>query len=155
MIRKIVVAIMLMSLAGMSYAESTVSFAGKNYRASVGETFSVDIVLSDFQQTRGGGIILQFDPAVLSISDVTIDTGTWAFRKIFGLEGGSNGTIEIWFASWNLVSGNAPVATVTFEPISAGNAPLRLMKSERNPFISGENVPLQVSIKKSVVHVRQ
>ena len=155
MIRKIVVAIMLMSLAGMSYAESTVSFADKNYRASVGETFSVDIVLSDFQQTRGGGIILQFDPAVLNLSDVAFDANTWSFTKVFGLEDSANGSVEIWFASWDLVSGYAPVATVTFKSANSGNAQLSMQGSEGNPFINGNDSPLQVSYKKAIVHVRR
>jgi hypothetical protein len=153
MIRKIMMGLILLSLAGISFAETTVSFADKNIRTSVGESFSVDVILSDFPPTRGGGIILQFDPTVLNLTDVAVDPNTWSFIKVFGLEDAANGSVEFWFASWNLVSGNARVATVTFESLNSGNSQLSMQQSDRNPFISGDNSTLQVSYKKSVVHV--
>jgi hypothetical protein len=155
MLRKILMLIILVPLADICQAETTVSFAENNIRTNVGETFTADIVISNITPTRGGGITLQFDPAVLSVSNVAVDTNTWSFvSKVFGMESEANGIIDIWFASWNFVSGNVPVATVTFRSLDSGNVHLRLQESETNPFLGNDNQRLQVSFKKTVVHVR-
>ncbi len=155
MLRKILMLVILVPLADICQAETTVSFAENNIRTNVGETFTANIVISNIAPTRGGGITLQFDPAVVSISDVAIDSNTWSFvSKVFGMESEASGVIDIWFASWNFVSGNVPVATVTFRSLDSGNVHLRLQEAEMNPFVDSDNQPLQVSFKKTVVHVR-
>lgn len=155
MIRKILIGLLLTTLTGISFAETTVSFADKNIQTSFGESFGVDVVLSDSPATRGGGIIVRFDPTVLNLSDVAVDTSFWSFaNKVFGLDDAANGRVEIWFASWDLVSGAARIATLTFEPVNTGNTQLSMEGSEGNPFIDGSNSPLQVSYRKAIVHVR-
>ena len=154
MISKMAWLCLLTTFATAALAEPTVGFSASRIKAGVGETITIQIVMSDFPTTEGGGLTLRFNPSVVRVVDVEIDSATWNFVTRDGVIDNDKGRVkDLLFSSFSGVAGDAVVATVTLETLGRGRSRLKLVESGLNPFGSGGN-SLDVAIIKSVVSVR-
>jgi hypothetical protein len=113
---------------------------------SIGDSFSLKLFGSDFASTLdGGGINLSFDPTVLRVTSVTVDTTVWEFFSSDGEINDALGTVaDVWFASFEERVGSFDIALFTFQAFGAGNSALTLSESLFNPFASGgELLPVE------------
>lgn len=136
-------------------AKPTVSATTQQIDAVVGDTFTVDIAMSNFPASEGGGVSVQFDPAMMNASNVSINSADWDFVNKTGTIDNSNGVIsDILFSSFKGASGDSHIATITFNAISSGNSQIILSGSSINPFSSnGSEVPasfINVNVKISI-----
>ena len=122
-------------------ADSVVGFNADHIKTTVGESFTVEIVMNGFPNTEGGGITLRFNPAVVQVTGVAVNEDAWSFVTRPGAIDNTAGAVtDILFSSYQGVSGSAMVATVTFEAIGKGKSSLDLEASSRSPFASAGDV---------------
>lgn len=141
-------------LAGNAWAEPTVGLSEEKIKASVGEAIAVDIVMTGFPTTEGGGVTLEFNPDVIRIISVQLNEVAWNFVRREGVVDNEAGQVkDLLFSSFSGVSGAAVIATVTLEGLKKGRSQLKLVESSLNPFASGGQ-SLDVTFRKSVVRVR-
>lgn len=119
-----------------------VSFSEKRIKSRVGEQFSLDVLMSDFPTTEGGGIVLHFNPRVVQVRNVSVDDSVWNFVNRNGDIDNDRGTVsDILFSNYQGVTGNAKIATIEFEIINKGRSRITLEESSINPFAGGgENI---------------
>lgn len=136
-------------------AEPSVSFSAEKVKTTVGSEFSLDVVMADFPVTEGGGVSVQFDPSVLEVANVSINSDEWRFVNRTGDIDNADGIVsEILFSSYQGVTGNATIATIQFKAIGKGKAKIKLQEAESNPFASaGEKI--DVSFEETKVKVRK
>lgn len=131
-----------------------VNFITNNGKVAVGGTVSIDLVMSDFPDSQGGGLNLVFNPKVVQVVQVTVDSSVWSFVQQSGQIDNSAGKVgDIIFAAFPGVSGDGKIATVEFRGLKKGNARLRLEESSKNPFSSNGN-GFPVSLGKANLHVK-
>lgn len=120
----------------------TVALSSKNVNAAIGDTFALDINMSNFPTSEGGGVTVQFDASMLNVTDVSINANAWDFvNKIESIDNDSGLISNILFSSFTGVSEDNVIATITFSAISTGNSQISLEASSINPFSSnGEKV---------------
>lgn len=123
---------------------ATVGFAPDTLMAKPGDTFSIDIVGSNFDMVLdGGGLNMQFDPTVVAVTGVTIDSTVWdpSLSGINGNIDNSVGNISgIFFNSFVDRTGDFRIATIDFLAKDPGLAQLVLSEFDMNPFASGGQV---------------
>ena len=135
-------------------AESVVAFNTDRVKTSVGEIFTVDIVMGGFPNTEGGGITLRFNPAVVRVIGVAVNEDAWSFVNRPGTIDNNTGAVtDILFSSYQGVSDSAMIATVTFEAIGKGKSSLDLEASSLSPFASGGDV-VTVKYEKAIITSR-
>ena len=118
-------------------AKPTVALTSEQVDAVVGESFTLDISMSDFPVSEGGGVSVQFDASLLNVSDVTINSATWDFvNKIGNIDNNAGVVSDILFSSYDGISGNSNIVTITFEAINSGLTQIALTGSSINPFAS-------------------
>ena len=118
-------------------SKPTVALTSEQVNATVGETFTLDITMSNFPTSEGGGVTVKFDPSILNVSNVTISSEVWNFVNRAGEIDNNAGVIsDILFSSFNGISEDSNVATITFSAISSGNSQISLETSSINPFSS-------------------
>ncbi|MDH5570791.1 MAG: cohesin domain-containing protein [Gammaproteobacteria bacterium] len=107
-----------------------------------GDSFSLDITMSDFVTTEGGGITLRFDPALLQVLAVNVDSTVWGFINKDGRINNAEGTIsDILFSSYQGVASDTTIASIEFQSIEKGTSTITLEESSANPFASdGQNM---------------
>lgn len=121
----------------VSKAGPTVSLSSANVSVYEGESFTLNIALSDFSTSEGGGITLRFDPALLQATNVVINEGEWNFKNMDGRINNAEGTIsDILFSSYLGVEGDSNVATIEFKSIEKGVSSITLTESSANTFAS-------------------
>jgi hypothetical protein len=138
MIPKIVLSLILLTVS--NFAQSAmVSIDPVSQTANVGDEVSISLIGKDFAQTiEGGGINLNFDPAVLQLKNVAVNTQTWEFSTTSGEIDNTLGKLnDLTFSSFAGRSGNFPIAQITFLALGVGTSPLTLSESSLNPFASG------------------
>ena len=119
-------------------SKPTVALTSDQVSTTVGETFTLDITMSNFPTSEGGGVTVQFDPSIINVSNVTINSEVWNFVNKAGEIDNNAGVIsDILFSSFNGISEDSSVATITFNAISSGNSQISLEASSINPFSSG------------------
>lgn len=100
-----------------------------------GEVFTLDLTMSDFTVSEGGGVTLRFDPLLLQVTNVDIDKAVWSFVNKEGQINNAEGTVsDILFSSYQGISGNVKVATIEFKSIEKGTSTITLETSPINPF---------------------
>jgi hypothetical protein len=108
---------------------------------AVGQPFTLTLEGNGFTQPLdGGGVNLQFDPGVLQLESVTVDTAVWDFAPANGtIDNGSGVVSDILFNAFFNPSplGNFDIATVQFLAVGAGSSSLLLSPSASNPFSTG------------------
>jgi len=143
MIRKLVVLILTLVLPLLAdAAEPVVDFSPSRTKATVGETVLVDLVMQDFPVNQGGVFSMRFDPSVVQVNQVSVNTTDWNFFHRVSAIDNTNGVVsDIIFASYTGVGGDAVIATVEFKIIKKGRSKLKLVKSEIDSFfVDGENI---------------
>lgn len=139
--------VLLFISAGVAVAAGpTVSVSPQKSATSVGGTVSVDIVIQNFPVSEGGGVNLQFDPSVVKVTGVSVNSAQWNFASNPGTIDNAKGKVsDIWFSSFNGVSGTATVATIQLQALKRGKCPLKISESSINPFASGgQKVAIQL-----------
>jgi len=107
----------------VSKSKPTVAFTSEQVDATVGDVFTLDIAMSNFPVSEGGGVSVQFDASMLNVSDVTINSGSWNFVNKVGSIDNNTGVIsDILFSSYNGVTGDSQIATITFNAIGSGSS---------------------------------
>ena len=146
---------LLFVFSTLASADANVSFSEEKVKTTVGSEFSLDVVMADFPTTEGGGVSLQFNPSVLEVTNVSVNSDEWRFVNKNGDIDNANGVVsEILFSSYQGVTGNATIATIQFKAVGKGRAKIKLKEAESNPFASaGEKVA--VSFESTKVKVRK
>ena len=125
----------------VTYSKPTVAFTSQQVNASVGETFTLDISMSNFPVSEGGGVSVKFDASMLNVSDVSINASNLNFVNKVGSIDNNVGVIsDILFSSYKGVSGDSQIATITFNAIGSGSSQVILQSSSVNPFSSDGKV---------------
>ena len=103
-----------------------------------GASFSVDLVGQGFAEVvDGGGLSFSFDAALLQVTGVSVDAGTWDFFTANGSIDNVTGLVsEIQFAAVQTVTGAFSIATISMQALAAGVTDLVLSESTENPFAS-------------------
>jgi len=115
----------------------TVALTSDELTVNNGETFTLDITMSDFPTSEGGGVTVRFDSSMLNVSNVSINSDVWNFvNKVGGIDNVSGVVSDILFSSFGGVSGDNTVATITFNAIDSGSGQISLESSSINPFSS-------------------
>jgi hypothetical protein len=121
-----------------------------------GDTFSVEIMASDFDVALdGGGLNIQYDPTIVQLNYASVDTSVWDPINS-GIDGGidnTSGEISgIYFASSDDISGDFPIATLGFTAMALGMSPLQLSPYDMNPFTS-DGVLTPVTLEDGSINV--
>lgn len=118
---------------------ATVRFEPVTSSVNLTDVFSMKIVGENFASPiEGGGLNLSFNPTILSVNSVALDTGVWEFLTSIGPINNAVGTVsDIVFNSFAGRSGNFDIGTVSFTAQGLGNSDLVLTASTLNPFASG------------------
>lgn len=118
-----------------------------------GETFTLDITVNDFTTSEGGSVTLLFDPTLVQVVKVDVDSSVWDFVNKNGQINNVGGSVsDIIFSSYQGVSGDAKVATIEFKSINNGTSEIILKESSANPFASN-GLEMVVSFKSASVVV--
>lgn len=118
-----------------------------------GEAFTLDITVNDFTTSEGGSVTLLFDPTLLQVVKVDVDSSVWDFVNKNGQINNVGGSVsDIIFSSYQGVSGDAKVATIEFKSINNGTSEIILKESSANPFASN-GLEMVVSFKSASVVV--
>jgi len=139
----------------VSADDAGVFFSEKKIKSHVGERFSLDVLMSDFPTTEGGGLVLRFNPRVVRVTNVSVDDGVWSFVNKNGDIDNDKGKVsDILFSNFRGVTGDAKIATIEFEAIHKGKSRIRLKESASNPFAGGgENIT--VEFKSAKIRIRR
>ena len=154
MIRKfITLAVLIAAPSIVLSADPVVAFSPSKARLSDNETVTVDIVMQDFPVSEGGGVSLKFNPAIIRVTGVELDTVNWNLAGKTGAIDNEAGVVaDILFSNFKGVSGAATIATVEFQAIKSGKTQLKLTESSLNPFASGgSHIP--VTFERSTIKV--
>jgi hypothetical protein len=122
-----------------------------------GETFSVMVRGDSFSENVvGGGFDLSFNPAVLRLDSVAINTAVWEFAPSGGTIDNTTGTVTTAsFATFAATppSGGFLAATLTFSARAIGNSALTLAPSAVAVFASSAGDPIAVTFGSGMVNV--
>lgn len=120
----------------------TVALSKSDVSVFKGDTFTLDITMSDFAATEGGGVTLRYDAGLVKVDSVTVDSSVWTFKNKPGQINNAEGSVkDLLFSSYQGVASDANVATVVFSSIEAGESVISLSESPANVFASnGEQV---------------
>ncbi len=109
-----------------------------------GDTFEIEISFDNFPPTEGGGISLQFDPALLRVNRVDFGAD-WNFVIDPGVIDNAAGEVrDILFSSFDHPGGASLIATLNVTALANGSGDIRLAESTRNPFAgSGSRIRIR------------
>ena len=136
-------------------AGANVSFSEDNVKSRTGNTFTLDVLMSDFPATEGGGLVVNFDSTQLQVTNVTVDSNVWQFVNKDGDTNNTGGTVTgILFSSYQGVTGNAKIATIEFQAINRGKSTITLEESASNPF-AGNGQNIDVTFTPTKIRIRR
>lgn len=151
---KIFTGSLLFVFSMMANAEPGVALSESVIKSKVGRTVSVDLVMSDFAMTEGGGVDMYYNPALVQVNSVTVDGATWGFASKNGNIDNTNGVVSgILFSDYQGVAGDAKIATIELEFVSKGRGWIALDASGDNPFASNGE-PMAVTFNHTNIRVR-
>jgi hypothetical protein len=135
---------------------ATVGISPSPAVVTLGESFSLDVVASDFDVVLdGGGLNIHYDPAIVQLNSTSVDTTVWD-PQISGINGGidnaSGDVTGIFFNSLEDITGDFTIATLNFTATATGVSPLQLSSYDMNPFASGGTVT-PVSLENGSINV--
>jgi hypothetical protein len=141
-LHSLVGAFALAGLSSVASANGSLVFSPAFSEAFVGDVVVVQVRGLGFtDNVVGGGFDLTFNPAVLSLSSVQIDTTEWEFITNPGTIDNSAGTLTaVWFNAFAapLPTGSFPIATLSFTALAPGLSPLNLLANAGFPFVSDQ-----------------
>ena len=124
--------------AADAHASGTVLITPPAANVTAGDSFAVQVRGSSFtDNVVGGGFDLSFNPSVLRLTSVSVDTVVWEFVSSNGTINNTLGTLsEVYFNSFRAVlpTGNFAIATLQFTALAAGSSALGLSASPNFPF---------------------
>ena len=137
-VKTLIAALALAGLCTAAQATGSLVIAPLNTSAVAGNSFSVMVRGLNFtDNVVGGGFSLAFNPSVLRLDRVAINTVVWEFVSSPGAINNVLGTLSDAFFNSNraqLPTGNFEVATLNFTARAAGSSPLTLSGSADFPF---------------------
>jgi hypothetical protein len=125
-----------------STTAATIQTEIQQYDVRLGQTFTVNVIGTDFPITQGGGFNISYDASILNINTVIIDeTNTWTFYNNTGSIDNITGVLnEVIVSDFPGIDGDFIVASVEFLAVGVGNSDLYLSDSLTNPWASDGNV---------------
>jgi hypothetical protein len=139
--------IVLLAFGGMAQAAS-VAVSSEQTTANVGETFTLDLnALGLPTGSVGGSINLSFDSTIIELKNLAFDTTVWEFDTRIIDDQRSNGQLGgLSFSSFAGRTGDAKIATLSFEALKAGLSAITLSLSNQNPFVDGNGNDFSSSV---------
>ncbi|MDH5387580.1 MAG: hypothetical protein OEY06_03915 [Gammaproteobacteria bacterium] len=118
-------------------SSATVSLSSQNITTRVGDTFTLNLRMSNFSTSEGGGVTVTFNSSMLNVNNVTINTSVWDFVNQVGSINNNTGMVsDILFSSYGGVSSNNDIASIRFTAVGSGSSTIGLQGSSMNPFSS-------------------
>ena len=149
------VSCLMLVLSATVNAETGVSLSESTIKSKVGETMSVDLLMSGSPNTEGGGIEVHYDPDIVRVNSVAVDESTWTFVNRSGdIDNAAGAVTGIVFSNFGGVSGSAKIATMELEFTGKGKGQLILSGSDDNPFASSGEA-MTVNFTPTRVQVRR
>jgi hypothetical protein len=132
LLRALGVAALIFSSSGVALA-ATVSFNPDSKSVMVGDTFTVDIVGSDFTELSGGKIDLGFDGTLLTTESVSVNSSVFDYLPDGGGPVVGNTWPNIGFDTFvnDPATGTFTIATMTLTAESAGTSSLVILGSSQ------------------------
>jgi PEP-CTERM motif len=121
---------------GAAHAAPQVQISPTTASLLPGEVVEVTITGTGFDMTTfGGGLSLQWNPDVLDLQSVVMDTTTWETARNGGLVDAASGTLsDMYFASFIGRSGSLPIAMLRFVADKPGSTQLAMAGLTDFPF---------------------
>lgn len=131
--------ILLLSQPGLGSA-AVVGFDASVSNVLQNDIFNVEIVGTGFPAVEGGGVSFSFDPAIVNVLSVSIDTSVWTFFSDTGTIDNVGGTVtDIVVNEFSSSpSGSFTVATLELQAVGLGSSLLDISESALNPWSSME-----------------
>jgi len=140
--RKSLFAIAGLCVALHAQADGTLTFGPMPAMLAPGDSFEVAVRGAGFDEhVVGGGFELWFDPQLLALDNVQVDTSVWEFLSSPGQIDNGNGRLsDVYFNSFaaQLPTGDFAVATLHFTAQAPGAGMLQLAGSPSFPFASDQ-----------------
>lgn len=150
-----VIAAAMMSAISMSAFSASVDFNTAVSTVHVGDTFAIDINGTGFlANLDGGGFNLNYDPAVVKVNSLVIDSTKWELAPSSGTKNDATGTItDVSFNTFvNNNLGNFHIADLSITALALGSSSLTLTESANFPFASGGNL-VHPTLSSGIVNV--
>ena len=131
-----------------AHAAATMQMSTTSNIVDAGASFEVLVSGTGFADPMlGGGFMLAWNPAVLNLDSVTINSTVWEFARGGGVIDNTAGTLsDAYFASNKVVlpRGDFVVGTLRFTARGVGDTTLAMSESMLFPFVSepGDIVPV-------------
>jgi len=120
-----------------SKSGSYVAMSNTNVSVEDGEQFTLQVLANDFSTSEGGAITLYFNPELLQVTSINVDSSVWDFVSKNGQIDNAKGSIsDILFSSYKGVTGDAVIATIEFKAVNSGSSNVTIEESAANPFAS-------------------
>jgi hypothetical protein len=132
---------------------ATVSVSSTSLVVNESQVFTLDLIGANFNSGTldGGGINVNFDPTIINVNRVLINTDEWEFYSAEGSIDNVSGAVNgIEFNSFEIRTGNLNFATIEFIAVGAGYSALGLTEYGFNPFASGGSVYSNLSFDESI-----
>lgn len=144
-LKTLAAALALAGLCGAAQADGTVVLDPSNSTVDPGGSFAVQVRGVGFtDNVVGGGFNFSFNPLVVNLSSVVINTAVWEFVSSPGTINNAAGTlVDVFFNSNRLVlpTGNFDIATLNFTAVGEGSSALTLAASPDFPF-ANDNIEI-------------
>ena len=144
-LKTLAAALALAGLCSAAQAAGNLVLAPTNTTVTTGSSFAVQVRGVGFtDNVVGGGFNLSFNPTVVNLSSVLINTAVWEFVSSPGAINNVAGTlVDVFFNSNRLVlpTGNFDIATLNFTAMAEGVSALTLAASPDFPF-ANDNIEI-------------
>lgn len=154
---KLAAALVLAGCASLAGAAGSLVLAPSSTSVEAGDSFSVQVRGAAFAEfVVGGGFSLAFDPALLNLDSVVINTAVWEFAPGTGTIDNAAGTLtDAFFNTFAAVqpTGDFLAATLNFSAMAPGAGTLTLLPSALFPFADSTANVISVSFGSADVTV--
>lgn len=124
-------------VAVVDNASANIKFTANAVQASTGSDVVLTVAMQDLPATEGGGIALDYDAAMVSVSEVRINQRIWNFSDKPGVIDNLTGKVsDVLFSNFNGAPGNSDIATIVVHTLKPGKSQIRLSGTPINPFAS-------------------
>jgi hypothetical protein len=128
--KQIVAGAVVWLLSATSVLANTVTFNPSVSNVQLNDIFTVDIVGTDFTSgTDGGGVNVSFDPSILNVLSVSLDS-VWDIWADTGTIDNTSGTVTgIDFATFSNLPSSFTIGTLQLKATGTGSSTLGLTES--------------------------
>ena len=156
-LKTLAAALALAGVCSAAQAVGTVVLNPVNTTVQAGSSFAVQVRGVGFtDNVVGGGFNFSFNPLVMNLSSVLINTAVWEFVSSPGITNNAAGTlVNVFFNSNRLVlpTGNFEIATLNFTAMAQGVSALTLAASQDFPFANDNIEIINVTFGSGAVNV--